>query len=449
VQVALYLFEAGALTAVLAINRYYNLFGTLTIRQAIVLVVPLAVCLASASYVVLRFRRATTSESRSLSFALATNLVAVILLAAGSELVVRALSVREPAGASFAGTTLLPKSWEEVKARNAEILSRVPPNISYFVADDLLGWVPGPARRSADGRYSSSAEGLRSSSPAVAYASRSARHRVAIAGDSFTFGLEVPFEDSWGAVLETALGPDVAVLNFGVDGYGVDQAFLRYERDARPWKPAVVILGFIDHDLYRTLSVYSFVTFPEWGFPFSKPRFVMKGGTLERLTTRLESPTDILTKPLISDLPFIAFDPGYDPDEWERHVYHASFGLRFLLSRLARWPPQGAGTHLDELERINIALISRFRELAEADGTRPLVVFFPSRGDFTGGDRPARDAVFAALGRAGVEYIDLTSCVARVGVDTAFIPDRPHYSAEGNAAVAKCLLPAVRDALTP
>jgi hypothetical protein len=58
------------------------------------------------------------------------------------------------------------------------------------------------------------------------------------------------------------LGPQVQVLHFGVDGYGVDQAYLRYQRDVRPWHPDLVILGFINHDLHRSLAVYSFVSFP-------------------------------------------------------------------------------------------------------------------------------------------------------------------------------------------
>lgn len=54
------------------------------------------------------------------------------------------------------------------------------------------------------------------------------RYRIAIVGDSFTFKLEVPYEKTWGHQFEIALGPGWQVLNFGVDGYGLDQAFLRY-----------------------------------------------------------------------------------------------------------------------------------------------------------------------------------------------------------------------------
>jgi hypothetical protein len=41
---------------------------------------------------------------------------------------------------------------------------------------------------------------------------------VAVVGDAYTFTLEVPFEDSWGSRLESALGSRIRVLNFGVEG---------------------------------------------------------------------------------------------------------------------------------------------------------------------------------------------------------------------------------------
>ncbi len=85
--------------------------------------------------------------------------------------------------------------------------------------------------------------------------------------------------------LERTLGPDVQVLNFGVEAYGVDQAYLRYLRDVRPWRPQVVILGLIDHDLLRSMAVYFFLSFPGWDYPFAKPRFAAERGDL-RLAER-------------------------------------------------------------------------------------------------------------------------------------------------------------------
>ena len=110
------------------------------------------------------------------------------------------------------------------------------------------------------GIYLSSVEGLRSPRVGMSFAGIPAKRRIAIVGDSFTFGLEVPYGQTWGHQLEVLLGPGVQVLNFGVDGYGVDQAFMRYQRDVAAWRPDVAILSVIDDDLRRTMGVYGFLT---------------------------------------------------------------------------------------------------------------------------------------------------------------------------------------------
>jgi hypothetical protein len=266
-------------------------------------------------------------------------------------------------------------------------------------------------------------------------------------GDSFTFGLEVPFHESWGSQLEKALGAEYTVLNFGVDGYGVDQAYLRYDRDVRAWRPALTLFGFINHDLYRSTVVYPFISFPEWGFPFSKPRFTLEAGTLQRLNAPLPRPAEILAKGSITELPFIQYDPGYHAAEWQWQSYHASYVVRFLLSRFPRQPGWNPAAEAEALSQLNSELVLSFVRRATQDGTEPLIVYFPSRGDFEGQDRSAKSAVLTSLQRLGVHYVDLTSCVREADPAQAFLANRPHYSAHGNAAVARCLLPTVLDRL--
>jgi Glycosyltransferase Family 4 len=72
-----------------------------------------------------------------------------------------------------------------------------------------------------------------------------------------------------------------------------------------------------------------------------------------------------------------------------------------------------------------------------------LVVYFPSRGDFEGQSRLLKGRVLGALRESGVISLDLTSCVRETGPERAFIAGGKHYSAAGNAAVARCLLPMV------
>ncbi|MBT9557468.1 MAG: hypothetical protein IV100_15615 [Myxococcales bacterium] len=66
--------------------------------------------------------------------------------------------------------------------------------------------------------------------------------RVALLGDSTTFGIDVPFEATFGARLGARSGGRLQILNAGVTGYTSTQALARYRRDVRPWKPDVVVL---------------------------------------------------------------------------------------------------------------------------------------------------------------------------------------------------------------
>ena len=242
------------------------------------------------------------------------------------------------------------------------------------MADETLGWVIRPDRRSADDRYFSSAEGLRSARPGEVFARRAARQRVAIVGDSFTFGLEVGYEDTWGHRLERALGPDVQVLNFGVDGYGVDQAYLRYRRDVRPWRPDVVIFGLITHDLYRSMATYTFLSFPGWPFPFAKPRFVVRDDRLALLNVPLPPPQTILAASSIRELPLIEYDPGYVAEDWEWNVLDRAWLFRYLVSSYRHALGRDERSSETQVSRLNREIVRALLRDARADDAIPLEI---------------------------------------------------------------------------
>ena len=327
-------------------------------------------------------RRWTRGDRRRRLFTAALNVVPVLLVLAGGEVAVRTLSRPTDRGPVFMGTHLLPWQWSDVVAQNEALLRQAAANGSFLKADERLGWVIAPDRRTADGLYFSSAEGLRSPEPGVALADRRARHRVALVGDSFTFGLEVSYEQTWGARLEGALGADVQVLNFGVDGYGIDQAYLRYARDVRPWRPDVVIFGLITHDLYRSMAVYSFVSFPGWPFPFAKPRFVADGDRLALLNVPLPSPRAILAARSIGDLPFIEYDRGYRAEDWAWHPLDRSYLYRFLASAYRGWSSPDPKGSDERVVALNREIVRAFIRDARADGAEPIVVYFPPVSTF-------------------------------------------------------------------
>ena len=404
----------------------------------------------TAAVVLVRAYLGARGETRWFWLAAVLNAVTVTFVLILGEAAARLLSSSTPDGrTAVAGIPLLPRSWGATVARNREILRRAPSGSSYFVPDELLGWTIGPDRQSRDRLYASSAEGIRSARPGITFAGDRPQRRIAVVGDSFTFGLEVPFEDSWAHRLQQDLGPGTQVLNFGVDGYGVDQAYLRYQRDVRPWRPDLVIFGFINHDLYRSMAVYTFVSFPEWELPYGKPRFVLDGGRLELLNTPVLAPEQILERGSVFELPFIQFDRGYQARDWLWHPQYRSRLVRLLLSRFEPAPVPSAQASDAAMTAVNAELFTSFVELARQEGSAPYLVYFPSRGDYTGQDRLAKDGMIEMFRERNIEHDNLTACLAKIGKSRLFIEGRPHYSAAGNAAVAACLEPAVRARLEP
>jgi hypothetical protein len=389
--------------------------------------------------------RARARSERAFVATLATNLVGLSISLGAAEALIRALEVHTEAGPAVAGLLLQPRSWSLVRKRHESILAQAEA-VSFLVADPEMGWVVGKSRQGQNGLYRSSAEGVRSGEVGVSYRNATPRWRVALVGDSYTFGLDVAFEDSWGHHLERMLGADALVLNLGVDGYGIDQAYLRYLRDARPWNPDVAILGIFPHDFDRTMSVYPFVSFPTWGIPFAKPRFVVEGGVLRNVNPAPLSGEQIAARESIFELPWLELDGGFHPDEWRWRRIHASHLIRFLISSFPRAravPPQLSE---DSKREVNGALLAAFLREAEASGARPLLVYLPSRVELPGD--PAYEPMFTRtrelLEERGLDYVDLTPVLGKIAPGERFVEGHGHYTPHANRLVAETLAPVVR-----
>ncbi len=94
--------------------------------------------------------------------------------------------------------------------------------------------------------------------------------RIAMLGDSFTFGDEVSDEETYPAKLQQLL-PRAEVINMGVHGYAHDQMLLLFENEGVQYRPDLVVLGFVAVDMARNL-----LTFRD----YAKPSFVLEDGTL-------------------------------------------------------------------------------------------------------------------------------------------------------------------------
>ncbi len=162
--------------------------------------------------------------------------------------------------------------------------------------------------------------------------------RIAAFGDSFTHGNEVTREQSWTAQLEALLnarGIRAEVLNFGVGGYGIDQAYLRWQQQGRQYQPDVVLLGFVAVDVNRLVSLYwklqpnVFIT--PGSNPFSKPRFVLDGDALRLINSPTVAPADMPT--FLTNFPgsdLARYESAFDPADYQEQGWQQSEALAIL-----------------------------------------------------------------------------------------------------------------------
>jgi len=117
--------------------------------------------------------------------------------------------------------------------------------------------------------------------------------RVAVLGDSTTFGYGVSDDESYPAVLEALLNdrdPDHSyqVLNFGVAGYGTTEEALVLEHKALPFEPDAIVVGYNlnDPDAEHALEpLYNHFTEPAWWRHFHLTRFVAERQRQRRIAT--------------------------------------------------------------------------------------------------------------------------------------------------------------------
>ncbi len=124
------------------------------------------------------------------------------------------------------------------------------PNFSTF--DDRLGWDAEPT--------GDRIRGSKVVEPDVTAGSL----RLLAIGDSFVYGTDVEAQENFCAMLEQRL-PGVEVLNMGVPGYGIDQAYLKYLYYGAKYRPDVVVFGIYVSDYERASMNFT------W---FAKPRIV-------------------------------------------------------------------------------------------------------------------------------------------------------------------------------
>lgn len=336
------------------------------------------------------------------------------VLAAG-EVLVRAALGRD-------GVAALPHAFLDASAeRLAAWRTRHAPEDSsdrhgYDAPDARLGWrldagvdVRSVKPGSYDVRVRSNPQGLRGVRPVAAKPAPGVP-RIAVFGDSQTFGEGVGDDETWAALLGRD-HPAVEVLNFGVHGYGTDQMLLRWEEQGRGFRPDVVVLAIAWFHADRNASDFTF---------YAKPRFALADdGTLVPPSGAIPPPDRLAASASVAGEPATS-------------VLDRSALVRWAWQRWRNLRDREALRPEGRPWRLTRALVARFAGEVRRAGARFVIVDIDDEQPALGEDLRRLAA------EVGADYVAVgpaVSAAERAG-EVVRLPGDRHWSPRGHAIVA-------------
>lgn len=342
-------------------------------------------------------------------------LASLVLAVGAGELLVRASLGRD-------GVAALPHAFLDASAERRaawRARARAPgadDSHGYDAPDPRLGWRLAPGvdvRASKPGSYDvrvrSNPQGLRGARP-VAEARSPGVPRIAVFGDSQTFGEGVGDDETWAALLGRD-HPSVEVLNFGVHGYGTDQMMLRWEEDGRRFRPDVVVLAIAWFHADRNASDFTF---------YAKPRFSLAAdGSLRRAVEGIPPPDRLAASP-----------PGRE--ESPSSLLDRSALVRWTWQRVRNLRDREALRPDGAPWRLTRAIVAHFAEQVRREGARFVILDIDD-------EQPAlSDDLRRLSADLGADYLAVgpaVSAAERAGEPVRLAGDR-HWSARGHVLVA-------------
>lgn len=276
---------------------------------------------------------------------------------------------------------------------------------------------------------------------------------VTLYGDSYTYASDVGDAEAWSNVLSRLLACRVG--NFGVGGYGTDQAYLRFERNPADRAP-VTLLGIYPDDAIRNLTRDAYLAFGIFPASF-KPRFSYSRGELVLLPMPT-IPGDRLAEYSLHPERFLEDDmllPGTPNGPVRAQFPFFAALLRIAVSpRVRNWisgrpswmnlyTPGDPSKGLETMQGI----VDRFSALCARRDKRCAVVLFPTPNSYAYFERTGQSALTnltQGMDRNAIRYLDVAPAISRElsGQTYCALLDKPencvgHFNARGNELVAK------------
>lgn len=268
-------------------------------------------------------------------------------------------------------------------------------------------------------------------------------------GDSFTFGEGVGGDETWPHYLSERLG--ARVDNFGVAGYGPDQALLRLRRHLASGRPVpdTVVLGMLSENIARLVNVWRHMYVGSGELLNFKPRLIAGEGGPRWVDSPLPALTGIAAV-------HAAVAEAEAADDWFAYnrlrprpafpyIWAALDTAHYLAFRVRRWPDLWS---MEAPVAVLDALVGEFVQLSRQYRFRPVLLMIPMGQDLRARDRGDPASYAAAVAALRARFADELVVVDVLDHDfeSARFNQRPyagHGSPYGNRMIAE----AVADAL--
>jgi hypothetical protein len=311
-------------------------------------------------------------------------------------------------------------------------------------SDPLLGHAPQEMARSAHGWWQTNAIGARSRKN-ITPRKDGRRRRIMFFGDSFTNCSRVRQEDAWPYLIQED-DKSIEVVNFGADGYGTGQCFLRFRNVASRLEYDVAVFVFVPTDLWRDINICRDLR--GWETYTLVPRFIIEGDHM-KLIKAPGTGKGFLGKDLDSEsMDFVRrYDRFYFPEKFESPPVLGNFVLYKLFTR-ARFirKEDRLEKHLldpdSEAMKVTAKIVKSFADEAGGEGKRFVLFILPTHYELESHkkDRAYRrrwSAMISSFSREGVMPLDLMDDLSRLPVerlDRGF--DGTHFGPGANRIIA-------------
>ena len=232
--------------------------------------------------------------------------------------------------------------------------------------------------------------------------------RIASLGDSFTWGADVPLKFSHVSMLESLI-PNSESLNFGIEGTGIDNMYLRWKYDVLDYKPDVVLYTIYIQDIYRIRPC------------INKPRFRIVDNKLEITNLPPPAPEEIYRT--------------YRPPRFESFlIKHLVYNTRYF---------GGVNSKMyDEGLKVLSLILDEIKARSEQDNTYLMVPIIRRGNDVESSEKELQvlEELKTMLDEKGIPYVDSDLIFEKEGYELTGNDEFntfDHFRPEGYAAFAQ------------